>query len=66
VRTVVDDRLEVEARAFELRFACEDCAYFAPEASACTHGYPTSLHRRACLCPGGTLAFCKEFELGAP
>ncbi len=61
MRTTVDDRLLDEAKRFELRFGCEDCAHFAGE--ACLHGYPTTQHRRALLRPGAVLSFCKEFEL---
>jgi hypothetical protein len=48
---------------FSLRFTCEDCAHFAPERSACAHGYPTEAHRSLELATRTTLEFCKEFEL---
>jgi hypothetical protein len=60
---VVTDQLRSEARAFRLRFTCEDCAHFVPEARACAHGYPTEPHRSLELATRTTLEFCKEFEL---
>jgi hypothetical protein len=64
VRHLVDDVLRVEARAFALRFACEDCAHFDAGQRACAHGY-TERPSPADLGPESTtLAFCKEFELG--
>jgi hypothetical protein len=64
MKTLVDARLLDEATRFTLRFACEDCAHFNQADTECSHGYPTSLHRRARLETGTELAFCKEFELG--
>lgn len=37
---VVDDRLREEARCFDLRFACPDCASFDDEGRACSLGFP--------------------------
>jgi len=63
-------RLQVEADTFGLRWACEECAHFAPVAERCAHRYPTEAHRRVALvasqgaASGNVLdAFCKEFEL---
>jgi hypothetical protein len=64
VRTRVDLRLVGEARAFQLRFRCDDCAHFDDRAAACEHGFPTSPHRAAALEVGGEIVFCKDFELG--
>jgi hypothetical protein len=61
VKTLVDARLCDEARRFELRLACEDCAHFCPESRACAHGYPNRVERR--LEAARELEFCKEFEL---
>lgn len=58
--------LRVEAARFGLRWACEDCAHFAPEAARCAHRYPVAAHRREALDAeegGVTDGFCKEFEL---
>jgi hypothetical protein len=64
VRHLVDDVLRAEARAFALRFACDDCAHFDAREQTCAHGY-TERPSIADLAPESkTLAFCKEFELG--
>lgn len=63
MRTVVDARLRSEAERFKLRFTCEDCAHFSPEARACAHGYPTEAHQGIRLETAAALEFCKEFEL---
>jgi hypothetical protein len=62
MKTLVDDRLRDEARAFGLRFACEDCAHFEPERERCGNGYPTEPHARVDLAARRQLEFCKEFE----
>jgi hypothetical protein len=59
----VDLRLREEARRFGLRFGCESCAYFDPEALACSNGYPTEAHRGLVLERIDMIEFCKEFEL---
>lgn len=61
MKTRVDARLLEEARRFELRLACEDCAHFCPEHQGCAHGYPNRVERR--LDGAAELEFCKEFEL---
>jgi hypothetical protein len=63
MKTLVDLRLRDEARAFGLRFACEDCAHWDGERRACGNGWPDRVERAALL--GDQVAFCKEFELGA-
>jgi hypothetical protein len=62
MKTLVDDRLRDEARAFALRFACEDCAHFEPANESCGNGYPTEPHARVDLSARRHLEFCKEFE----
>ncbi len=70
MRTLVDHRLVVEARASALRFECDDCAHFDPDATPprCAHGYPVAPHRPGPLArleeARGSVVFCKEFELG--
>lgn len=59
----VDERLRREAERFSLRFGCESCAHFAPEARACGNGYPTTAHVGVDLSRAESLSFCKEFEL---
>jgi hypothetical protein len=63
VRTLIDQNLRQEAKRFELRFTCGDCAHFASERRACAHGYPTVAHLEVDLEAEASLEFCKEFEL---
>ena len=63
MQTRVDALLRSEAERYKLRFTCEDCAHFAPEALACAHGYPTEAHQGIRLEAAVALEFCKEFEL---
>jgi hypothetical protein len=66
MKTPVDALLRAEAARFALRFACEDCAHFAPGSAGgtCGNGWPDRVSRSAI--EEGELTFCKEFELGAP
>jgi hypothetical protein len=66
MKTVVDERLLDEARAYALRFACEDCGHFEPEGERCANGYPTAPHARVDLAARRHLEFCKEFEFAGP
>lgn len=59
----IDERLRREAAHFELRFGCESCAHFAPEARRCSNGYPTAPHLDVDLARAESLEFCKAFEL---
>ena len=59
----VDGQLRGEARQFRLRFGCEDCAHFAPEARACGNGFPTAPHLGVDLERAESLEFCKAFEV---
>ncbi len=59
----VDPVLRREAALFQLRFGCESCAHFAPEARACGNGYPTAPHLDVDLARVQSLEFCKEFEV---
>jgi hypothetical protein len=63
MKTRVDALLRSQAERFQLRFTCEDCAHFAPDRRACSHGYPTEAHRDVSLESVADLEFCKEFEL---
>ena len=72
---VVDDRLRAEARRFDLRFACPDCASFDPDGidpegeaegaprGRCSLGYPNAMHRDPSLQGRAEVVFCKAFEL---
>jgi hypothetical protein len=59
----VDQQLREEAARFRLRFGCESCAHFAPEAQSCGNGYPTTPHRGIDLSRVEALEFCKDFEI---
>jgi hypothetical protein len=59
----VDEQLRGEARRFVLRFGCESCVHFAPEARSCGNGYPTAPHLLIDLQRVEKLEFCKEFEV---
>ena len=49
---------------FSLRFTCEHCALFDPDAESCVHGFPTDEHRLAYYEDHDALiVFCKDFEL---
>ena len=61
MRTRVTLQLIDEARRFDLRFTCDDCAYFTGD--RCAHGWPGGERRRE-LAAGEQIEFCKEFEAG--
>jgi hypothetical protein len=61
MRTVVDERLQREAGRFAFRFACDDCAHFAPEGERCSLAYPAAPRRDAL--ERRHLDTCKEFDL---
>jgi hypothetical protein len=77
MKTLVDERLRLEADRFAFRFGCEHCAHFdvgqsSPSAAAangtvgsaaCANGYPSEAHRDVDLSTRSELFFCKEFEL---
>lgn len=64
-------QLVEEARRYQLRSACRDCAFWLARRGACAHGWPDEGQRRSPLdaCDPVTgeaptlAAFCKEFEL---
>lgn len=61
--TTVDGRLRDEARRFELRFACPDCASFDDEARRCSLGFPVDDHVDPHIDQRDRIVFCKAFEL---
>lgn len=75
MRVRVDARLREEAERLRFRFACEDCAHFAPDRDACSLGYLASPRRAeldACTASAengapravhASLELCKTFEL---
>lgn len=64
-------QLVEEARRFELRSACRDCAFWLTKRNECLHGWPDEGQRRWPLDvdQAGTaelpdsVSWCKEFEL---
>jgi len=61
VKTRVEARFLREARVFDFRFACDDCAHFDARGERCSLAYPAA-PRRDDL--GRThLELCKSFEL---
>lgn len=59
-----DARFQEERSKYDLRFTCEDCAYFQPETTRCTHGFDTRSHRaERYAAEAADVLFCKEFEL---
>ncbi len=63
MHSIVDERLRVEAAAFELRFSCEHCVHAVLPELGCSLGYPNDEHRSASLEGRQLLTFCKEFDL---
>jgi hypothetical protein len=63
MRTVVDDRLRLEAVEHALRYSCEHCAHFDVVHRGCAEGYPNAVHRERVIDTEPTLEFCKSFEL---
>ncbi len=58
-----EEPLRLQAERFSLRYTCEDCVYFLPDAprgDGCVHGYPNQEHLRRAA---GPIVFCKEYEL---
>jgi len=59
-----DERFDEERRRWELRFCCEDCAYFHAPSGRCIHEFPNEEHRRGYYdAPGEWIVFCKDFDL---
>ena len=71
VRFPMTPMLLDEARRYELRSACRDCAFWLPRRGECVHGWPDEGQRRWPLDAAEPdtgevpreVAFCKEFEL---
>ncbi|HEX3776954.1 MAG TPA: hypothetical protein VHV51_20920 [Polyangiaceae bacterium] len=63
MQTLIDSRLQEEAKRFALRFTCEHCVHFESDSRACANGYPVSAHLEIDLEVSTRLEFCKEFEL---
>jgi len=71
VRFPLTDQLIAEARQFQLRSACRDCAFWDARGNRCWHDWPDDGERRwpldapdpATGARPTEVAFCKEFEL---
>ena len=58
-------------RRLDFRFCCEDCTHLDRATDRCVHGWPAQEHHAAHYARdvdgdgdgGGSLVFCKEFEL---
>lgn len=59
MRLLYDAAFDRECAAFELRFRCADCAFFAATEAVCAHGWPTAAQPQTDRPPDP----CKEFEL---
>ncbi len=58
-----DARFREQRQRFKLKWTCEDCVLFDPDAG-CAHGFPTHRHRNSRYeDPSADLLFCKDFEL---
>ena len=58
-----DERFREQRERFRLKWNCEDCVLFDPDAG-CAHGFPTHRHRKSRYDdPRAALLFCKDFEL---
>lgn len=59
-----DETFRSEAEKYGLRWNCEDCGRFDPEARKCAHAYPLERHLKARYeDPTVPILFCKEFEM---
>ena len=61
-------QFRAEAERFALRFRCEHCVHVEMPAVRCTLGYPNDVlsgEPVTAVLDDGSLAFCKDFELGA-
>jgi hypothetical protein len=67
MRILVDVRLRTEAARVAFRFACEDCAHFAPAVERCSLGHPPEPRRHVLEGAGlhreRHLETCKDFDL---
>ena len=64
MRIEQDQRFRDERAAHALRFCCEDCALFDPDAKQCSHGYPVEDHlRERYESPLVQIVFCKDWDL---
>lgn len=54
-----------EVERYQLRFLCEDCAFFDSDSELCAHGYPNQAHSKEYFenSLGKVLIFCREFEM---
>lgn len=63
MQTLIDEKLVCEIETYRLRYTCDNCVHFAPDAGGCSLLYPNDAHRDRVLRLGEHLTFCKEFDL---
>lgn len=61
--TPVDLQLCRDLGRFDFKFCCEECIHYEPTNLECSLGYCSAPHRARPLELGGTVVFCKTFEL---
>jgi hypothetical protein len=61
--TPVDLDFCQQIKRFTLKFCCDDCAHYDPAGRECSLGYHTTPHASSHATPGGSVVFCKTFEL---
>ena len=63
MRIAQDARFRAERARYELRFCCESCGAFDPDAARCAYDYPVVEHRlERYRDPEAELVFCKAYE----
>jgi len=64
MKLTADENYFEQAARFDLRCACEECAFFDGERGACVHGYPTDEHRESYYRSSPRwIVPCKDFEV---
>ena len=61
--TEVDSRFCSDVVSYNFKFCCEDCVHYDATDFECSLGFSSSPHRARALQVGGTIVFCKAFEL---
>ncbi len=63
MRIAQDARFRRERAQYDLRFCCEACAVFDPDAARCAYGFPVEEHRLGRLeDPEADVVFCKDYD----
>lgn len=61
--TEVDSRFCNDVVRYDFKYCCEDCVHYETTNFECSLGFSSSPHRARPLQVGGTVVFCKAFEL---